>query len=67
MRWKCDLMASIRAKTMLWMSFIDYFGSVTDPRADINVKHELLDVIFLTITGVVSGCEAGKIFTILVV
>lgn len=42
------------------MSFIDYFGSVTDPRKDINVKHELLDVIFLTITGVVSGCEGWK-------
>ena len=42
------------------MSFIDYFGSITDPRTDINVKHELLDVIFLTITGVVSGCEGWK-------
>lgn len=42
------------------MSFIDYFGLVTDPRKDINVKHELLDVIFLTITGVVSGCEGWK-------
>jgi predicted transposase YbfD/YdcC len=45
---------------MLSMSFIDYFGSITDPRTDINVKHELLDVIFLTITGVVSGCEGWK-------
>lgn len=34
------------------MSFIDYFGLITDPRKDINVKHDLLDVIFLTITGV---------------
>lgn len=42
------------------MSFIDYFGVVTDPRKDINVKHELLDVIFLTITGVISGCEGWK-------
>lgn len=42
------------------MSFIDYFGSVNDPRKDINVKHELLDVIFLTITGVTSGCEGWK-------
>jgi len=42
------------------MSFIDYFELITDPRKDINVKHELLDVIFLTITGVVSGCEGWK-------
>lgn len=42
------------------MSFIDYFGSVNDPRKDINVKHELLDVIFLAITGVTSGCEGWK-------
>lgn len=42
------------------MSFIDYFGSIQDPRKDINVKHDLLDVIFLTITGVVSGCEGWK-------
>lgn len=45
---------------MCRMSFIDYFGLVTDPRKDINVKHELLDVIFLTITGVISGCEGWK-------
>lgn len=42
------------------MNFIDYFISVEDPRSDINVKHELLDVIFLTITGVISGCEGWK-------
>lgn len=42
------------------MSFIDYFGEVRDPRKDINVKHDLLDVIFLTITGVTSGCEGWK-------
>ncbi len=42
------------------MSFIDHFGLITDPRKDINVQHDLLDVIFLTITGVVSGCEGWK-------
>ena len=39
------------------MSFIDYFGLITDPRKDINVKHDLLDVIFLTITGAVWFCR----------
>ena len=33
--------------------FIDYFGEITVPRKDINVKHNLLDVIFLTITAVI--------------
>jgi DDE_Tnp_1-associated len=42
------------------MSFIDYFGEITDPRKDINVKHNLLEVIFLTITAVISGCEGWK-------
>jgi len=42
------------------MSFIDFFGELPDPRKDINVKHNLLDIIFLTITGVVSGCEGWK-------
>ena len=39
-------MTSLGVKRMWLMSFIDYFGLVTDPRKDINVKHELLDVIF---------------------
>ncbi|HAU1796572.1 TPA: transposase family protein [Legionella pneumophila] len=38
------------------MSFVDYFGEITDLRKDIHVKHDLPDVIFLTITAVVSGC-----------
>lgn len=42
------------------MSFIDYFGEITDPRKDINLKHDLFDVIYLTITGVISGCEGWK-------
>ena len=42
------------------MSFIDYFGEISDPRKDINVKHNLLDVIFLTIVAVISGCEGWK-------
>ncbi|ETO94388.1 transposase family protein [Legionella oakridgensis] len=42
------------------MSFIDYFSEIPDPRQDINVKHNLLDVIFLTITAVISGCEGWK-------
>ena len=39
------------------MSFIDYLGEISDPRKDINLKHNLLVVIFLTITGIISGCE----------
>lgn len=42
------------------MSFIDYFGEIPDPRKDINVKRNLLDVIFLTITAIISGYEGWK-------
>jgi len=42
------------------MIFIDCFKEIEEPRTDINVKHNLLDVIFLTITGIVSGCEGWK-------
>ena len=42
------------------MIFIDCFKEIEDPRTDINVRHNLLDVIFLTITGIVSGCEGWK-------
>ncbi|MCP4984757.1 MAG: transposase family protein, partial [Colwellia sp.] len=39
------------------MTFIDHFFSIKDPRTDINVKHDLLDVLFLTISAVLSGAE----------
>ena len=37
------------------MSFIEHFAIVDDPRKNINVKHDLLDVLFLTVSAVISG------------
>jgi len=42
------------------MTFIDHFSSIEDPRTDINVKHDLLDVLFLTVSAVLSGAEGWK-------
>ncbi len=39
------------------MSFLTHFIDVSDPRTHINVKHDFLDVIFLTVSAVLSGAE----------
>lgn len=31
------------------MSLIEHFSIIDDPRKDINVKHDLLDILFLTV------------------
>ena len=42
------------------MSFIDHFGELQDTRSHINKKHDLLDVIFLTVSAILSGAEGWK-------
>lgn len=42
------------------MSFIKHFTEVSDPRTNINVKHDLIDVLFLSISAVLSGAEGWK-------
>ena len=42
------------------MPFIDHFISITDPRKDINKRHNLLDIIFLTLAAYVSGSEGWQ-------
>ena len=42
------------------MSFINHFKSIEDPRPHINKKHELLDIIFLTVVSILSGAEDWK-------
>lgn len=39
------------------MSFLSHFSEITDPRTQINVRHDFLDVIFLTVSAVLSGAE----------
>ena len=42
------------------MPFIDHFSVIEDPRKDINVKHDFLDVLFLTVSAVISGAEGWQ-------
>ncbi|MDQ7072371.1 MAG: ISAs1 family transposase [Gammaproteobacteria bacterium] len=42
------------------MSFLAHFGDIDDPRNPINVKHDLLDVLFLAVSAVISGAEGWK-------
>ena len=42
------------------MSLLTHLAAIEDPRRDINKKHELLDILFLTVSGVLSGAEGWK-------
>ena len=33
------------------------FSNIQEPRTDINIKHDLLDILFITLAGVLSGAE----------
>lgn len=35
----------------------EYFQGITDPRRDLGKRHELLDVIVLSLSGLLCGCE----------
>jgi predicted transposase YbfD/YdcC len=42
------------------MSIISHLEKIEDPRTDINIKHNLTDVMFLTISAVLSGADGWK-------
>jgi len=42
------------------MAFMDYFQELEDPRSHINRTHNLLDVLFLTISAMLSGAEGWQ-------
>lgn len=42
------------------MNIFDDLSAVPDPRRDINVKHNLLDVLFLVLAAVLSGAQGWK-------
>jgi len=42
------------------MSFIAHFYIIEDPRKDINVKYDCIDILFLTFSAVVSGAEGWQ-------
>ena len=42
------------------MSLLTRLATIDDPRRDINKKHALLDILFLTVSAVLSGAEGWK-------
>ncbi|MCY4363182.1 MAG: ISAs1 family transposase [Gammaproteobacteria bacterium] len=42
------------------MSLLAQLATIDDPRRDINKKHALLDILFLTVSAVLSGAEGWK-------
>ena len=42
------------------MSFITHFEEITDGRTDINIRYDLLDVVFLTLVAILSGAEGWQ-------
>jgi len=42
------------------MNLIEHLEIVPDPRKDINKKHDLIDVVFLTLTAILSGASGWK-------
>ena len=39
------------------MSLLVHLATIDDPRRAINKKHELLDILFLAVSAVMSGAE----------
>ena len=37
------------------MTLFKQLEQITDPRKDINLKHNLVDVVFLTLSAILSG------------
>jgi len=42
------------------MSFLELFENIEDKRTDINKHYDLLDIIFLTMSAVLSGAKGWK-------
>jgi hypothetical protein len=42
------------------MSFIAHFENLEDSRTDINKHYDLLDMVFLTMSAVLSGAKGWK-------
>lgn len=42
------------------MCFLDHFERLEDPRSTINRRHDLLDIVFLSVSAVLSGAQGWK-------
>ncbi len=38
----------------------EYFSEITDPRQQVKVKHNLLEIVVMTICAVIAGCEVWE-------
>ncbi len=48
------------------MNFDPHFKSLQDGRTDINIRYELLDIVFLTLVAILCRAEGWKTFNALV-
>lgn len=39
------------------LGFVDHFSSVDEPRLDRQKRHELLDILFISVAGTIAGCD----------
>jgi predicted transposase YbfD/YdcC len=39
------------------LGFVDHFSSVDEPRLDRKKRHELLDILFISVAGTIAGCD----------
>ena len=41
-------------------TLFEHFSSIDDPRQQGKVKHPLFDILFLTISAVIAGCQGWE-------
>ena len=39
------------------LGFVDHFSNVDEPRLDRKKRHELLDILFISVAGTIAGCD----------
>jgi hypothetical protein len=55
-------MICLALNPQMTMTLLKQLEQITDPRKDINLKHNLVDVVFLTLSAILSGGLGGSPF-----
>ncbi|PKG97818.1 transposase family protein [Paraglaciecola sp. MB-3u-78] len=55
-----DQIAYVHLPVVRFMSFLELCENIEDNRTDINKHYDLLDIIFLTMSAVLSGAKGWK-------
>lgn len=42
------------------MTFIEHFSELSDPRSSVNQQYDLLDIVFLSVCGILAGAEGWR-------